>query len=180
MCLPAGIYMHKNPRIYFSWSSMPYKEVARISPPFVPHEVPQECNGSKKTLPNFRCKSEIWNPLHETSKRPANLCLVDLTNPRNNFTKWSQMKDLKSSFWIHVEPALTKKDVFLPWCQKCEDISHQKLPIYITKQSLMNQLQPLSNSYPLSNVAWTTKLFSSKKPRWYDFQIWTQLLSIAI
>lgn len=44
MCLLAGIYMHKNPPyMYFSSSSVLYKEVACISPAFVPIEVSQEC-----------------------------------------------------------------------------------------------------------------------------------------
>ena len=94
-----------------------------------------------------------------------------------NDPKWKIWRAASEFMWNLLSQ---KKHVFLPWCQKCEHISHPKLPIYITKQSLMNQLQPLSNSYPFGNVAWTTKLFSSKKPRWYDFQIWTQLLSIAI
>lgn len=69
--------------MYFSSSSVPYKEVACISPPFVPNEVSQECNEPKKSVPISCCKSEIWNPLHETSERlSAKLVWVDLTNPR--------------------------------------------------------------------------------------------------
>ena len=107
-----------------------------------------------RMLPNFHCRSEIWNPLHKTSAKTGETCLVDLKHPRNNFTKGSW----RSRFWIHVEPSLTKKKCV--FYRNVQIWATRKLPICITKQSLTNQLRPLSNAYPCSNATWATKLFS--------------------
>lgn len=131
----------RTPHIYFSSSSVPYKEVACISPPFVPHKVSQECYQTfiakvrsgilyMKHLKDFR-ETCVGRP---DESQP----IISPKDPNEKFGgvdfefMWNLLPPKKSvCFYRNVQIWATRK-----------------VPICITKQSLTNQLQPLSNAYP--------------------------------
>ena len=85
-----------------------------------PNEVSQECNEPKMSVPISCCKSEIWNPLYETSERlSAKLVTVDLTNPSQKFHQRIQYEKIGGVdfefMWNLLSPK--KECVFTVMCK---------------------------------------------------------------